>query len=52
MSYFSSQESLDTTLFVMASNLEEGWERHFNSAVKSQSYWLRQIFEVQFNGGD
>ncbi|AWS00338.1 IS256 family transposase [Metallosphaera hakonensis] len=52
LSYFSSQESLDTTLFVIASNLEEHWEKHVNSAVKSHSYRLRQIFEVQFNGGE
>nr|WP_155812263.1 hypothetical protein [Metallosphaera yellowstonensis] len=48
MNHFSSLESLDVTLFVVASNLEE----HVNSAVKSRSYRLRQIFEVRFNGGE
>ena len=40
MNHFSSLESLDVTLFVVASNLEEHWEEHVNSAVKSRSYRL------------
>jgi hypothetical protein len=36
VNHFSSLESLDVTLFVVASNLEE----HVNSAVKSRSYRL------------